>query len=366
MKLKLKSLCAIVFWLVSCQGLPVEQEPTAEMTPSITPFVIPTNAAEEIKENPLKIVLLDYALSWDGKVLATYTNTGVHFYDLPSMKNSLFLEFEDGNYSEIRSGAIAFSPNDEQVAISGKFKDSPIAIWDIKTKKVLTYLYSLPNGSFVTEIEFSPNGKTLAIRNTFPLSSCESPEDKFTLIDLSKDTTLFEINKCVIYPPIQFRFTFNDRIFLYLGSMSPAYSIYWVDSNSGNVISKEDLEWIDNEHFYDVSLDGKKYLVEDFSGEKRVTKILDSQSNKTLKIIEGRIQSFYKENGFITSSYTSNPQWSFWEEDKPKCIYDGVTNSPQHKISQNGEILVVMKSYTEYQIWNVPTCSMIGQLQFDE
>ncbi|MFN8435348.1 MAG: WD40 repeat domain-containing protein [Anaerolineales bacterium] len=367
MKSKIYALCVAMFCLSSCQNPSVAQVSTMEVFPSSTPPVTQTYTNKESENNQPKTVLLGYALSWDGKTLATYTNTGIYFYDLPTMRKTNFLEFDNSEYSDLRSGGIAFSPDNKQIAVSGKSKDQPVVIWDIKTKKALTYFYSLPNGHYVTEIEFSPNGKTLAIRNTYPVSMrCEAPEDKFTLIDLSEDTTLFELDKCVIYPPIQFRFTYDDRIFLYFGSMSPAYSIYWVESNIGKVISKENLEWTDNEHFYDVSPDGKKYLVEDFSNETRVTKILDSQSNKTLKTIEGRIQSFYKENGFITSSYTSNPQWSFWEEDKPKCIYDGVTNSPQHKISQNGEILVVMKSYTEYQIWNVPTCSMIGQLQFDE
>jgi WD40 repeat protein len=366
MKLKIKYLCAIAFWLVSCQRLPVEQEPTAEVAPSTTPFVIPANTAEETKENPLKIVLLDYALSWDGKVLATYTNTGIYFYELPSMKKSIFLEFEDSNYSELHSGAIAFSPDGKLLAISGKVKDSPIAIWEIKTKKVLTHIYSLPNGHFVTEIEYSPNGQKLAVRNTYPVSMhCEAPEDKLVLLDLSNDTSLFEIDKCVIYPPIQFRFTYDDKIFLYFGSMSSAYSVYVVDSNTGEVILKEDLEWI-NEHFYDISPDGRKYLVEDFSKEKRVTNITDSQSNKILKTIEGKIISFYGENGLIVSSYAANPQWGFWEDDKLSCIYDGVQNSPKIKMSANGEIFIAMKPYGEYQIWEVPTCSMIGQLKFEE
>ncbi len=372
MKPKIYTLCVAVFCLCSCQSPSVDQAPTTEVFPSPTSFVSPTNTGEETENNLPKTVLLGYALAWDGKTLATYTNTGIYFYDLPTMKKSIFLEFEDSEYSDLRSGGIAFSPDNKLIAISGKFKDSPITIWDIKTKKAPTHIYSLPiyslpNGHYVTEIEFSPNGQTLAVRNTYPVSMrCEAPEDKLTLIDLSSASILFEIDKCVIYPPIQFRFTYDDRIFLYFGSMSPAYSIYWVDSNTGEVISKESLEWSDNEHFYDVSPDGKKYLVEDFSNEKRKTKILDSQSNEILKTIEGKILSFYKENGFVISSYTSNPQWSFWEEDKSKCIYDGVENSPQHKISQNGEIFVVMQSYTEYQIWDVPTCSMIGQLQFDE
>jgi len=366
MMLRINFLCAIVFCLVSCQRLSVEQAPTAETSPSATPFVVPTNTAEETKENSPKNILLDYSFSWDGKILATYTNTGIYFYDLPTMKKSVFLEFEDSNYSELHTGAIAFSPDDKQVAISGKFKDSPIALWDIETRKVLTHIYSLPNGHFVTEIEFSPNGQTMAVRNTYPVSMrCEGLEDKVVLYDLSEDRNLFEIDKCVIYPPIQFRFTQEDKIFLYLGSMSPAYSVYLIDNSTGEIILKEDLEWI-NEHVYDISPDGRKYLVEDFSKEKRVTNITDHQSNKILKTIEGRIVSFYGENGLIVSSYAANPQWGFWEDDKLKCIYDGVQNSPNIKMSANGEKFIAMKRYGEHQIWEVPTCSMIGQLKFDE
>lgn len=353
MKLQIVVTLIAIFSLASC-------------TTSHTETPIETTL--EIVQSRGERVLLDYAMSPDGEKLAIYDNVGIYIYTLHSMQRSTFIEFENGDYSRIRSGAVAFDPDGEQIAISGKFTEAAITIWNVKSKNLVTTIQSLPDGYYVTEIEFSPNKKFIIVRNTNTKTmTCQGDIiDKVILHNISEDKNIFEIDKCNIYPPIRFRFTGDERIFFYYGSMSNAYSVYFVESNTGQIISREDLDWDKNGNFYDTSPDGKMYLVEKVENEKRITYLLDSKSDEVLFTVEGKMVFLHQENGFVVSSYSPNPQWSFWEDGKFKCAYDGVQLSPEIKTSANGEVFTVMKSYTELQVWKVSTCEMISELQFDK
>ncbi|HKY53363.1 MAG TPA: hypothetical protein VJM08_03615, partial [Anaerolineales bacterium] len=144
------------------------------------------------------------------------------------------------------------------------------------------------------------------------------------------------------------------------------YSIYFIDSNTGHVVTKEDLDWAKHGNFYSVSSDGTMRFVEKVENEKRTTYILDSKSREVLTSIEGKIALMYHLNDFVINPSMPNSDWSFWEDSKFKCTYGGIQLSPEFKASANREVLMVMNSYTKYQIWKVPTCEMVGELQFDQ
>lgn len=359
MKIKTIGILITVISLVSCTPPPTE---------------LPVVSKNEIVQSKSEIVLLDYAFSPNSDKLALLDNIGVYIYDLTSMQKTSFLEFDNSDYTTILSGAVAFSPDGKKLAISGKFDEAEITVWDIESQKPVTAIQGLPKNHFITEIEFSPNGNSILIRNTSTeIENCQGNiSDKVILQSVSENKVLFEMNQCRVYPPLYFRFTDNGEIFLYSGSMSAEHTVYFIESNMGKVISQSVHYWTDEGyHFYDVSPDGRINLVE----KDYKTYLLDSNSDNILNSIEsnnvlnstkGKVILIYAENSFVVSSYNSNPQWFLWEDGKSKCVYNGVKLSPEIKISTNKEMFAVKESDTELQIWKVSTCEMVGKFQFDK
>ena len=359
--MKIKTIVILIAFvsLVSCTQPPTES---------------PAASKNEIVQSTGEIVLLDYAFSPSGDKLALFDNSGIYIYDLTSMQKTSFLEFDNSNYTTILSGAVAFSPDGKKLAISGKFDETEFTIWDIESQQPVTAIQGLPKNHFVTEIEFGPNGNSILIRDTnTEVENCQGYiSDKVILRSIGENKNLFEMDKCKIYPPLYFRFTDNGRIFLYSGSMSAEHSVYFIESNTGKVISQSVHYWTDEGyHFYDVSPDGSINLVEkDYKTyllDSKSDNILNSiKSNNVLSSIEGKVVLIYAENSFVVSSYNPNPQWSFWEDGKFKCAYNGVKLSPEIKTSTNREMFAVKESDTELQIWKVSTCEMVGKFQFDK
>jgi WD40 repeat protein len=354
MKIKTIVTLAVFVSLVSCTLPPTESQ---------------IESKNEIIQSKGEIVLLDYAFSPTGDKLALLDNSGVYIYDLSTTQKTSFLEFDNSNYTTIRSGAVAFSPDGKQLAISGKFNETEITIWDIESRKPATTIQYLPKNHFVTEIEFNPNGNSILIRDTNPeVENCQGYiSDKVILRSIGKNKNLFEMDKCEIYPPLYFRFTENGRIFLYSGSMSAEHTVYFIESNTGEIISQNVYYWTnDGNHFYDVSPDGNTSLIEKVDNEKRMTYLIDTKSNNEMGSIEGKVAIVYDNNSFVVSGYKPNQQWSFWKDGESKCLYDGITLSPEIKTSANREVFAVMKSDFRLQVWKVSTCEMIGEFRFDK
>lgn len=351
--MKFKIIVALIAFvsLTSCMVLPTERS---------------IETLNEIIHSEGERVLLDYAFSPNGDRLALFDNSGVYIYNLITTQKTSFLEFDNSDYTTIRSGAVAFSPDGKQLAISGKFDETEITIWDIESQRSVITIQGLPDKHFITEIEFSPNAESLIVRNTnTEVGYCEGYIlDKMTLHNIKNNKRIFEIEKCSIAPPIQFRFSSDETVFFYSGSMSNTHSVYFINSNTGQVISEKHLDSEKSGIFYDISPDGKIHLIRKGESVKTTTYFLDSKSNEVLSHVEGEIVLFYKENSFVVNSYTPNTEWSFWEGGKFKCTYSGVRLSRAPKTSANREVFMAMKSDKEFQIWRVSTCEIIDELQF--
>ena len=152
----------------------------------------------QINDKHIEEILLDYAFSPDGGILGIYTNGGVFLYDLGTLQEIIFIEFDDiDNQSLIVGGAIAFSHDGTQIAVSGRLKGDPIKIFDTHTyKHISTISLRLPEHE-VTELEFCPTGESIIIRNTWE-SMCHGPEDKLILYNFSMQEIVFEVDKCAL------------------------------------------------------------------------------------------------------------------------------------------------------------------------
>lgn len=241
-----------------------------------------TGIAEPTTEPNKKKILLDFALSPDGKYLAVYLNTGVYIYDNGTLDYVAITEFEsDKYYSQFNSygeyypplsapGAVTFSPDGKEIAISGKFQDELIRIWDWKNKKALKVVANYPNGNFVQELEYSSDGNALLVRSTYPLSilHCESSEDSLTLTSLNPPSDfiikkLFEIQGCKP-APIEFYFTDTNKLFFVQVTESDKYWMYEIDTRTGDILQFNEYNVNLDGIVYGFSQNGKIYAVREY------------------------------------------------------------------------------------------------------
>jgi len=324
-------------------------------------------------EQPLEVAgdtrLLNFTLSPNGDRLVVFDNSGVYFYELNSMNKVEFRKFDDKSFSDLQSGAVSFSPSGERLALSGKFADQSIEIWEIKSNIRIASIEP-PNGNYVTEMEFSPNGQSLIVRSKGNYGNgnkvyCESLVDTLTLYNLETGSNLFEISQCV-FLPIQFSFTTNNKLFFYQGTMTPEYFIYFVDSNTGQLISKDKFNWDEHGNLYNVSPDGKFYFVE----KAGFTHLLDSVSEKEVKVVEGDVIFFHDIDNFIVSDFKNNKS-NFMKNDETKCTFEGVAFAPhaliKRKMSVNQEVFAIsLESNTALQVWDISSCEKIAEFLFEQ
>ena len=338
--------------------------PTATLLPSSK-----TLSPNDNKDSEEDIVLLDYTLSPDGKTLATYTNKRVEFYDIEMMESTIFMEFDDSGHLPY-GGALAFSPDGKQLALSGKYFDDPVKLWDIEMHQQILSISELPENYYVSEVDFSPNGQSLLVRNLHHKANhCEAGgEDKVTLHNLNENERIFEADKCVRYPPLQFQFTRNELLFLYYGNMSGTYSIQVINSNTGEEISYDKNAWEKYGGYLGVSPNGEIYLTRnlDLANDTHETHLIEISSGHVLDVFEGSIVHFQNSDTFIVNNYnisqhTETSRWGYWEDNYIKCIYDGIKGSPEIKTSLNGERFALIWE-SELQIWDVSTCEKIFTL----
>jgi WD40 repeat protein len=135
--------------------------------------------------------IFDAALSQDGSKLAVYANSGVYVYDTETSSKTVFRDFSNLDYSKYEgkepAGAIAFSSDGNTIAISGKYPDTPVELWDLRTGKYVVDITDIPPAYQVTRIQFSPDDKSLFIRNNYDWSMrCEQADANFALVFVQK------------------------------------------------------------------------------------------------------------------------------------------------------------------------------------
>ena len=335
-----------------------------------TSTVIVTSTAEPKIDNRI----FDFALSPDGENLAIYVNTGVYVYNVKTLEFIKFEEFGSKKHPSDfdpmhSSGAIAFDPTGTELAISGTLSDQVITIWNWKTQTYLKYVSDFPNGNYVTELEYSPDGNALLVRSVYPMSMlrCETPEDTLTLVSLIPQgifqiKKLFEVQSCN-YSPIEFHFTDSNELFFTQQTELHDYWIYNVDVHSGDILQFS--EYIGNTNtngiIYDISQNGKVFAVSKYSTEEHLsrTKLLDSNTKNILASINGQVILLQDETLFLV--YTWNNQWQLWKGNEAVCGFQGLNIAPYYwKVSRNKNVAAVSISDNSIQIWDIPNCKLIN------
>ncbi len=336
-------------------------------------FVTPTSTVTvPTKSAVINNVLLDFALSPDGSKLAVYTNSGIYIYDIEMLTKVTFSEFSNLDYQpRLWAGAIAFNPDGTMIAISDKQADHAVDIWDLETGKYLTGTYDIPNGHYVTEIEFSPDGNSIFIRSTYPSSMrCEMPEDSLALhiypLEPSSSTKIFEKYFCD-YVPGEFRFTKGGKFYLFRRSMAYDYWVSIVDTKTGQIIEDNQYEYKDGE-FYDISPDGVVLAVAETQNDQQVTKLVDAKMKTTLMVIPYKVRFLNDETRFMVRDESN--VWKLWQDGRIFCSFDEVKGYPKWKFSADENYFAIAKSYKSnqvdksIQIWSTSNCKKTNTIHF--
>ncbi len=334
-------------------------EPTVSDTPVSESVAIKTVVPTVETKN--EIVLLDFAISPNGKELAVYLNAGVYLYDIATKKRTVFYEFEsDEYYSELNAGAtiyppfgapgaLAYSPDGSKIAISSKFQDEYIFVWDLSTHEIVDYIANFPNGNYARELEYSPSGETLLIRSTYPHSRLQCPEqgnppeDTLSLILLSPRKNLFEKKGCNSLSSVEFHFSENNTIYFFHFGASPFYYMDKVNTQTGDVLTSEEIDIRSKGRINDVSLSGKSFA------------------------INGINNFLGDENKFLVFVPEIEPhgQLQLKTNDNLICTYDGLEYYEMYTKISRDNLTIASLAFNErtfqnsIQIWDIPSCTLI-------
>lgn len=372
--MKIKSIVVqalLIAFILSACAPAIKVAPTETLIPLITPtatntFPTPTPLSED--------KILDVDLSVTGTKLAVYANTGIYIYDTETLSKTMFQDFRNlyyGKYEGIEpSGAIAFSSDGNTIAISGKFSDTPVKLWDLRTGQYLIDINDIPPAYQVTKIQFSPDDKSIFIQSNYDWTMrCETADANFSLhmLDLSdspKATKLFNTEVCQLIPSGFIRFTDNKEFLLFVQLMGPEYWVTTLDITPFAVAQKHVYE--DAEELYDISPNGKIYAFLGMKDHLLVTNLVEANTSKTLQSVPYRVKLLNDEHRFLVRDFSATEsEWKLLENGNIACTFSGLTNSRfSWELSENGEFFAVLTSSNDVIIWNVSSCSIKNVLHF--
>ena len=374
LKIQVLLLSAVV---ASC--LSVATSAPVDVINSPTPTISVTNAPATDQ------IFLDARLSADGEMLAVYTLTGIYLYDTTTLEKTVAQEFEEAQPREIDPafgpGAVVISPDERTVAFSGLSEDIPVTLMDIESATTIGYIRDIPNGYYVTQLQFSPKGDFLYIRSEYPRFKSlhctnNGVDSSFTLLKLAdkQDTgwfypKFFEWNGCTnISDYSKAFFTNNDKFYLYIERDMTSSLTYVVDIGPGSTYKEQKLD--DSLLPYDISTDGSTYAVfNPDDARQRLTTLIDAETLVVLKDLPYMVKLFNSNDRYLVrGDIYEKSNWGLWENGRVVCEYDGLVYPYFFvwEISANNEVFISYRSLSEIVIWDVATCLIRNTLKLGE
>jgi len=360
--MKIKSIfhaLLIVIFLSACA-------PTVTVIPTAAPISTTTPLYED--------KILDTALSTDGNKLAIYENTGVYIYDTETLSKTVFQDFGNLYYGKNKdkepSGAVAFSLDGNIIAISGKFPDTPVDLWDLRTGQYIMSIYDIPTAYQVTKVQFGPDDKSIFVRSDYDWTMrCENADANFALHKLDfpdshQATKLFSTDLCQVIPSGFIRFTDKNEFLLFVQLMGPEYWVTALDIVPTATAQKQVFESMNE--LYDISPSGKIYAFLGIQDNILITNLVEAETSKVLRTIPYRVKLLGDENRFLIRDFSSvDSEWGLWENESVTCNFEGLTSSKfGWELSGNEQAFVTISSNKDVIIWNVSDCSIKNVLHF--
>jgi WD40 repeat protein len=317
-------------------------------------------------------VLIDSSLSASGVYLAVYTNIGIYIYNTTTMEKMVVEEFSHDQEinSKIRFGAIAIRPNEELIATSGLSADTPVRLINLITKNKVGEIRDIPNGYYVTQLQFSPDGNYLYIRSEYPQSmhcTHNGTDTSFALFKIQSDASFLQFSKvfekegCVnLSPYSKVRFTNDDKFFLYIEQDMSSALAYLVDLTLPSNFNERTFG--ENLLPYDISSDGNILAVfKPNNNGQELTTLVDLKSNNKLGDIPYMVKLLDDSSHYLVRGDIYNEsEWGLLKNGSVICNYKGLVY-PFHfiwELSANNEVFISSETEKEILIWDVATCSI--------
>lgn len=365
-------LCG-TFLLASCDHKNGHSTPIATST-AILPTLTP-NSNDLISPETISALTVEdrwgegdfygVALSPDGKTVAVATTSGVYLYDKLTFQLKQFIDeplLVKAYSGYVINQAISFSPDGNLLA----FGKDDIIIWNLLQNKKEDTIENLLNNYEPIQIQFSPNGKTIAVMSMGSYYACDAWGGNFTLINIRSHAQLYSDYFCPESGDYFFNFTKNGKI-IFVGDSVQDYQTSIVDASTGTLLKR--VGYADN--ISSISYDGSKVTsvfsvesnsqnLEGYSGSQYKTKIIDLSTHQIIKEMDGSLlflndtqnrQLLYKDYQWTLLDSKQKPLCSF--VNSPSLSFDYII-SPYSIVGD--ELIYGDQNSRKIYIWNLSSC----------
>ncbi len=321
-------------------------------------------------------IYYDAAISPDGKTLAVYSSTGIYLYDSGTMEKTQIDEepFSVAIDQTLKSGALTFSSDGKMLVVAS----DRIVLWNLSQNHAdKSFMNMMPEFS-VNKVEFSPDGKSVAIMGMGGYGPCDGWAGNFMLYDVQSGRMLYSRYFCPDSSVFYFRWNKDGTIY-YMG-INPTdanppgiYVLDIVDSASGKVLRK--IEFSYQSYAYDVSSDGSMLAIDNYTNLNIHTDIKSTKTLKVIRSIDSDVIFLPETNKLLVQNKNKASFSTGWELQNSKgetiCAFkDGDKQLSlsvevyQSRFKITGNYLVRLRVGGDIQVWDVETCRLVVNLSF--
>lgn len=364
--MNLKKIILPIAWLVILflifGGLhPINQSTNAELE----------DESSEIIHRWNKGVPTGIDVSPDKEIIAISTDTGLYFFDSITLKE---LDFGEDARKVTGLLDVDFAPDGKTIATAN---EEGIHLYELSENlKLVDFVLFLPNTP-IDSIDFSLDKKSLVIRSSVvdtKLRFCERGVKYIVLYNLEEMEILYSQYFCGT-ESVSYRFTNDEKLFLFFG-YNPPFLFEVIDSRTGNKILE--TNYYENNYqgdlIYDISIDGLTFVaVNYYEGKEPVSKLLDINSLEILETVEGRIHLSSHPNRRWVIKYHQELDLQD-AKGKSICWFDPyspppVFSAPPSEVtwSSDGKIAITHSVISrKIQVWQVEeSCQLINSLSLE-
>jgi WD40 repeat protein len=221
------------------------------------------------------------------------------------------------------------------------------------------------------QIEFSPDGASLAVMSMGSYLPCDAWGGNFALYRLQDQRLLYSRNFCPQASLFYFRFGTNGKVYFVsnIVDSDPGAEVSVVDAATGQLLDRVPYDF--ESAVYDVSFDGSRYAVRAFQDGDEFTRIVEAGTNRILETIPGDVV-FLPDPDKLLVDRGEGP-WEVIEDGSPICGFNDATipfllvdaHKSASDLGSEGRFLIQQDAWGGgVQIWDLANCTLSAVIPF--